>query len=146
MKAYKIKNTTGSAASDLHVVFQGTGGDITTVVIDQPAGCPVASIPSNPPTVGNEMIVNWGVECVAAGDSVTVKVTTPNGPLTVDSGFWTNLANPAAPGSGPVDDIRDIDMKDGPTRSQWGMITLVSLLLVGGTLVLMRKRAQAGVA
>jgi len=100
-KTYKITNGTGAAASDLHVTFTGTGGTITTVVKVNPAGCPAPAIPSNM-AVTNTMVLDWGANCVPAGGSVTVEVTTPNGPLAFSGGCWTSVASPTCPGIGPV--------------------------------------------
>jgi hypothetical protein len=48
------------------------------------------------------------VECVPVGGTVTLTFSTRNG-LDLAGGFWTNLANPERPGSGPVDPARDVE-------------------------------------
>ena len=118
-RVYRITNNTGQRASDLHIVFRFTGGDLTTAVLVNPPGCPAPAIPSNGPGATRTMVLDWGVECVAPGDRVTVRVSTINGPLAPDSGFWTNLANPVPPGYAPLDPEEDIEELDGPPGGDW---------------------------
>lgn len=107
---YEITNNTGVAASDLHVTFSGSGGFLTVVILADPAGCPAGAASTNT----NEMIIDWGVACVAPGSSVIVKVSTPNGPLAFAGGYWTDPANQGSPGIGPVNggDVAEIFVGD----------------------------------
>lgn len=85
-----VTNTTGQAVSDLHVIFSGTGGvvqvDPNTVVT---TNCPVPIVPSNPPAVTNTVTIDWQTPCVQPGETVAFMVTTPNGPLNYQGGWWT---------------------------------------------------------
>lgn len=88
-KIITVVNTTGVPASDLHVTFSGTGGN---VFVSPPGvyafGCPVPLVPSNG-MVTNTVVIDWGVPCVMPGQAVAFKVRTNNGPLTFIHGFWT---------------------------------------------------------
>lgn len=135
-KIYRVTNGTVTAASDLHVTFTGTGGNITTVILRNPDGCPVPAIPSNG-AVTNTVVLDWGGNCVAVGDYVTIKVsTTTDSLLAFSSGFWTDVANPANPGIGPVD-IRQTGI---PTFTQWGLIALLIILAGVATWVVLKRR------
>jgi hypothetical protein len=94
-RVVSVTNNTGAAASDLHVSFSGTGGDIavTPGSVLAPAACPSPALGIGAP---NEVVINWGVVCVPAGSSATFQVQTPNGPLSFLSGFWTG------PGGGTI--------------------------------------------
>src|SRR5262245_9197526 len=84
-----VQNTTGVAASDLHVTFTGTGGNIYVDPLSVVAvGCPTPAVPSNG-TVTNTAVIDWGASCVGVGATVTFVAYTTNGPLAVSSGFWT---------------------------------------------------------
>lgn len=84
-----VQNTTGLIASDLHVTFTGTGGNITVPPATVAApGCPPPAVPSNG-AVTNTAVIDWGVPCIMPGAVVTFLATTTNGPLAMDSGFWT---------------------------------------------------------
>ncbi len=116
---YVFTNNTGNVASDLHVTFTGTGGSLNTVVTVNPPGCPVPAVPSNG-NVTNTMVVDWGVNCVQNGQSVTVKVSTENGPLEIDSGFWTGVGNQEFPGVGELnaEDYSEVEPSGGCTDQQ----------------------------
>jgi hypothetical protein len=86
-----VENTTGAPAADLHVTFAGTGGNIFVDPLSvHAAGCPVPAVTSNPPVVTATAVIDWGVECVAAGNIVTFIARTANGPLAVVSADWTD--------------------------------------------------------
>ena len=87
-KEYTFTNNLNQSVSDLHAIFSGTGGDLTTTIISNPPGCPAPAIPSNGQVI-NRMDVDWGTACVDPGESVRVKVCTRNGPLNFEGGFWT---------------------------------------------------------
>lgn len=125
IERFKITNSTGGNASDLHVTFTGTGGNLSTVVTVNAPGCPAPAIPSNG-TITNTMVLNWAQNCVQPGAMVTVRVSTVNGPLAFDSGFWTNLANPGPPGSGPVNagDIAEVYVFDDQPAPWFSTITV----------------------
>jgi hypothetical protein len=54
--------------------------------------CGPASIPSNPPTVTDTVVIEWASACVPDGVKVSFIAKTPNGPLGFVSGFWTDAA------------------------------------------------------
>ncbi len=86
-----VVNTTSQFAADLHVTFSGTGGNIFvdpgSVVAP---GCPVPSVSSNPPTVTNTVVIEWGTACVNPEMAVTFIARTTNGPLVFQNAFWTD--------------------------------------------------------
>jgi len=88
---FTVTNTTGQAASDLHITFAGTGGSLETAVIAAP-GCGQAQIPSNGKVTNTAEII-WPSACVPAGGTVTIRVCTMNGPLAFAGGHWTNNNN-----------------------------------------------------
>ncbi|MCA9245156.1 MAG: hypothetical protein KDA32_14450, partial [Phycisphaerales bacterium] len=85
-----FRNGTGTNVASLHVVTSGGGGiiviDPLTVLYD--GNCPAPMIPSNPPTITAEAIVDFGVECVEPNTKVTFVMQTPAGPLGVVSCWW----------------------------------------------------------
>lgn len=85
-----LSNNTSQAASDLHLVLNGGGGNLFAdpLAVYAP-GCPTPNVPSNPPATSNQVDIDWGVPCVAPGKFVAVLVSTMNGPLTFSSGYWT---------------------------------------------------------
>jgi len=144
VQTYKVTNTTGADAGDLHITFSGTGGSISTVVMQQPAACIVQSYPGNPPTVGNVASVVWTADCVPNGGSVVIRVSTPNGPLAFESGYWTNAANPNGPnGSGAVNAEDILEVAEVPSISVIGAFVLVLLLLISGIFIIRRRKAMA---
>lgn len=84
-----VQNNTGVAASDLHVTFTGTGGNIYVDPFSVVAiGCPTPLVTSNG-AITNTADIDWGVACVAPGSTVMFIASTVNGPLGVASGTWT---------------------------------------------------------
>lgn len=66
-----VVNDPGYKASDLCVVYTGTGGTLNSLVILQnPDGCP-----NNPTAVAgdNRVWINWDTPCVDVGESVEIK-------------------------------------------------------------------------
>ncbi len=139
-KIYRVTNGRGTPASDLHVTFTGTGGNITTVVLTNPEGCPDPAIPSNG-AVTNTVVLEWGDNCVDNEEYVTIKVsTTTDSSLAFSKGFWTDITHPTDPGIGPVgpNDIRQTGI---PSLTQWGLIALLTILAgIATWVVLKRKR------
>lgn len=144
VQTYKVTNTTGADAGDLHITFTGTGGSTSVVVMGHPAGCVVAAYPNNPPAVSNEASVVWTNDCVPPGGVVIIRVSTQNGPLEFDSGYWTNAANPNGPnGSGPVNAEDILEIPEVPSISTIGAVVLVLLLIASGIFVIRRRKATA---
>jgi|SRR6266446_2131285 len=62
-----VQNTTGLSASDLHVTFTGTGGNLYVDPFSVVAlFCPTPAVPSNG-SVGNTAVIDWGTNCVGPG-------------------------------------------------------------------------------
>jgi len=143
-KTYKVVNNTGTTASDVHIIFSGTGGDVTTRVLYQPAACGVPTIPSQSPAVSGYSEIIWPAACIPDGDSIKIQVLTRNS-QEFAGGYWTDPAHPTDPGIGPVEsgDITEIAPMGVPALSTWGIVALV--LILGSTAVyfLRRKRATA---
>ena len=89
-----VINASGQVASDLHLKFSGTGGNI---FIDPPSvgvvpgGAPVPAVASNPPAVSNEADIDWNGPAVPPNATVNFVVTTRAGPLQFISGYWTGI-------------------------------------------------------
>lgn len=143
VKTLVITNNTTKVASDLHIQFVGGGGTIFTVVRAQPPGCGKPAIPSNPPTATDELEIVWPIAAINPGDFVIVRISTPHGPLTFDSGYWTNPADPGGPNIGPVNagDIAEID--EIPSMTTYGMIALVLFIAISGIIMARRRRVTA---
>jgi len=109
-------NNTGKIVSDLHITFQFSGGDVrvdpaSVVVNPNPNNCPAPAIPSNA-MVTNTATIDWGVNCVAPGATVTFTSMTLDGPLIPAGGFWTTNGMPAGAAI-PPDDIDELKDQDG---------------------------------
>ncbi len=139
-KNYRVDNNTGAAAADLHLTFTGTGGVTATVILRQPGNCPAAVIGAT-----NPVVIDWNNACVANGQSVDIQVSTPNGPLAFDSGFWTDVNdnNIGAVGAGHIRVIGDNEYKV-PSLTTYGLIALA--LLLAGMAVWMFRRRRVSVA
>ncbi|RMF71395.1 MAG: hypothetical protein D6744_18025, partial [Planctomycetota bacterium] len=91
-----LGNDTGSTAAQLHVKFAGVG--TPAVVIVDPLGvaapgCPIPTIPSNPPSITDTVVIDWGTPCVRDGAKVTFIVIAPNaapGTITIADCFWAD--------------------------------------------------------
>ncbi len=80
-----VTNGTGSTAGRLEVTFSGAGGALSVDPFTVFAtGCPLPAIG----VVLDTVTIDWGIDCVVAGASVSFLATTPNGPLDVASGAW----------------------------------------------------------
>ncbi len=117
-----VANNTGQPASDLHLTFSGGGGVLyADPVAIFAGGCPTPAVPSNPPVVTNTVVVDWGVACVTPATYATVLVTTPNGPLTYVSGFWTrNNVNIGAISSADIS-VQRVSLPPPPIGGPVGM-------------------------
>ncbi len=81
-----------ATASDLEVVFAGTGGTLNEPqVSSSPAGCP---LPSADVVGGNTVRVNWGAKCVPLGGQVAFAVFSKFHPISPASVTWTNNGTP----------------------------------------------------
>jgi len=142
-KTYKVVNSTGTTASDVHITFSGTGGVVGTRVLYQPAACGQATIPSQPPTQSGYSEIIWPSACVANGDSIIIQVLTTN-TLTFTSGYWTDPTHTSSPGIGPVNagDLT-VRTKGVPSLTTWGIVILLALILGSGVYILRRRRAVA---
>lgn len=88
-KVVCVKNTTGVWASDLHVTFSGTGGNVTVPPGSVIAfGCPVPAVPSNG-QITNTATIDWGVPCVPPGATVCFLAVTTGPALDFAGGNWT---------------------------------------------------------
>jgi hypothetical protein len=103
----RVTNNSGRPASDVHVQFSGSGGNVTVdpakVAITMPPSTPVTPpfppvVPSNPPAVSNEANIQWTsngqpngapVPAVPDGAEVTFPASTTNGPLQIQSVTWS---------------------------------------------------------
>jgi hypothetical protein len=85
-----VTNRSGLPASDLHVSFTGSGGDLGvdpgSVKAD---GCPQPRIPSNEKAATNEVDIEWPTPCVAPDGTVRFQAASSHGPLKFASGYWT---------------------------------------------------------
>lgn len=91
-----VVNNTGNPASDLHVTFTGSGGNLFVNpggVIVAPGPCPVPAVPSNLLKSTNEVVIDWGTSCVAPCATAWFTTLTAFGPLGFESGFWTSMVN-----------------------------------------------------
>ena len=113
IRIYEFTNSTGMSASDLHVEFAGTGGNLTTMLLQSPVGCP--EDPMISPT-GSPMVIDWGVACIPNGGKVIVKVKTENGPIQFDFGYWTSPGNQ---GEGGIGTINPNDIVETTFDSSW---------------------------
>ena len=90
-----VVNTSGQIASDLHLIFSGTGGNIFIDPLGVgvvPGGAPVPVVASNPPAISYEADIDWNGPAVPPNGTVNFVVTTKAGPLQFISGYWTGLA------------------------------------------------------
>lgn len=104
-----VVNNSGRLASDLHVTFTGTGNSVKVEprsVLVPGAGCPAPAVPSNPPVATNEVVIDWGWDCVPNCATVWFAVETPFGPLGFASGHWTGHVG------GQVQDIAPVGAGD----------------------------------
>lgn len=106
-REYTFTNKLDISVSDLHVGFRGTGGDLTTTLVDSPPGCGVPSIPSNDYDITNKMEIVWPTACIDPGEHVRVKVCTQNGPIEPFSAYWTLNDD-------PVGDLDEGSIGEGP--------------------------------
>jgi hypothetical protein len=89
-----VINTSGRVASDLHLIFSGTGGNISVDPLSLavvPGGAPVPKIASNPPAISNEVDIEWDNPAVPPDATVNFVVATRAGPLKFISGYWTGM-------------------------------------------------------
>ena len=142
-KTYKVVNSTGATASDVHITFSGTGGIVGTRLLYQPAACGQAVIPAQPPTLSGYSEIIWPSACVANGDSIIIQVLTTN-TLAFAGGYWTDPTHTSSPGIGPVN-AGDLTprTKGVPSLTTWGIVILLALILGSGVFVLRRRRAVA---
>lgn len=132
-----VCNTTGLFASDLHITFTGTGGNVTVPPATVKAGfCPVPVVPSNG-AVTNTVVIDWGGPCVPPGAWVTFVVRTTNGPLGFASGFWTlggvNIG-PVWPGCFGMTAPPPPPPPPPPTRGYWAWKTQTRCFPLGRVL------------
>jgi hypothetical protein len=105
-----VVNNTGRAASDLHITFTGSGGNVVVDpngVVVVPGGCPAPTVPSNPPAVTNEVVLDWGADWIAPCANVWFSVKTAFGPLAFNVGYWTSTVDGV-----PDSNIGGIDPSD----------------------------------
>jgi hypothetical protein len=145
-KAFLVKaaNNTGNWASDLHVTLSGSDGNLFVNpggVIVTPGPCPVPQVPSNPPKVTNEVVLDWGTPCVAPCATVWFSVLTGVGPLQFVSGFWTSIVNgvpdtnigPVEPGDVDVSPLyTKIVLNSSGISSEFARSRIVGDLVIGG--------------
>lgn len=93
-----VANGTGSPAGRLVVSFAGSGGVLTVdpLTVFAP-GCPTPTVGSG----GGIVTIDWGLDCVASGGSISFLAVTSNGPLSVIGGSWFGTGG--APLLGPID-------------------------------------------
>ena len=96
--ALTVGNAAPVAAAQLHVKFAGVGAPMVVIVdplgVAAP-GCPPPTVPSNPPTITDTVVIDWGVACVPPGAKITFVVVAPNaapGTLTIVDCFWTDTS------------------------------------------------------
>ena len=130
-QAFWITNNSGSARSDLHLEFAGTGGTATLEVILNASGCGVPVV-SNP---GTPWDITWPSACVAPGAKIKVRITSPSGGVTFVSGRWT-------PGDISLSSGDVQQTQDGPGLSPWGLLILTVFLLGAGAFAVTRRRTQ----
>jgi len=129
VQKFGIKNNSGAARSDLHLIFTGTGGAATLAVTNNPAGCG-APVITNP---GSPWDITWSNACVQVGDVVEISITSAAGGVAFSSGTWSpggvNL---------PAGDVTAVTV---PGASPWTIGMVVLLLAVAGAAALaFRKR------
>lgn len=100
-------NDTTETASDLCVVYAGSGGTLNSLqIIEQPEACPAidghqiisGSTTNGPIAVAgdNRVYIDWGVPCVDPGEEVIITVFSSAGPLTEVEVLWTLGGEPIA--------------------------------------------------
>jgi hypothetical protein len=103
-KTVTVTNHTGQKASDLHIIFRGTGGDLTVdpTSLASPANCEQGT----PSTAGNELDIVWQPGgCVDNGSAVSFRASTSGpGPLDLGGGYWTG------PGGKRIGDLQVADV------------------------------------
>jgi hypothetical protein len=108
-KTFTFTNHTGQTATDLHITFRGTGGNVTInpITIVNPAKCD-QGIPSSS---GNAVDIIWQPQgCVENNSTVSFTVTTNGpGPLEFGEGYWTG------PGAVAIGAVRPGDVEVAST-------------------------------
>ncbi|MEM7263110.1 MAG: choice-of-anchor X domain-containing protein, partial [Planctomycetota bacterium] len=115
-----VFNNTGQKASDLHLTFEGGQGSVIVDPNTIIGGCSNPSIPSNPPTMTDTVVIDWGTPCVEIGGAVALIVRSDFGPLRYVSGWWSG------PGGVNIGDIsrNDIYINEIDLKSCVGPVTL----------------------
>lgn len=130
VQKFGIKNNSGAARSDLHLLFTGTGGAATLAVTNNPAGCglPVVSNPGSP------WDITWPNACVQPGDVVEISITSAAGGIAFSSGTWTPGGVALAGG--------DVTAVTVPGASPWTIGLILLVLGVAGAVVLVYRRRR----
>lgn len=136
-KMYRIKRVAATPASDLHVVFTGTGGVISVAVLNDIPGCSEATVS----TPGGDLDLTWSSACVDLNEFVLIRVTTPNGPLAFSSGYWTNGPSQPSPGIGLVAPTDIAEVASLPSMTPLGLIVLAALMIGAGIWFFYRRRS-----
>ena len=116
----KVKNTTGQPASDLHITFTGSNGNvqIDPASVRPKDGRKSPAVPSNDVDRTNEGVIEWSTPVVDPGDTVEFDAATEFGPLGFGSGYWTGPTKKGAREKlGPVDP-KDIEIQQKTDKSE----------------------------
>lgn len=115
--AFEIVNTTTQNASDLHLEFTGTNGNLSVeVLLSNCTGTPIITISPNPNNNTSDIaVIDWGQLCVMVGDTIIIQATTTSPSISYQGGYWSNAPNQAAPGIG----LGLIHKKITPFTTQW---------------------------
>ncbi len=96
---FTFTNDTGIKASDLHVVFAGTGGSLSgpVNVTAQPPGAPAAIANAS----SNNAVIDWKTPAIANGEAVSFTLNSDFAGITPASVRWTEFGNTVS-GTGPI--------------------------------------------